>query len=189
MRKITLLLILSLFLFGCTERQIELEEQEVEMVASVICQDNYMQVGDDCCLDQNHNKRCDIVEKTVIVPADEIKPVPKPKVVEEPTEPFVLENGCNIEQGIKCIDYTLSKTEIVLMLKSNLQVEIKELSVRLGEFRCEGSSILGPGFDQPYRCKGEFPRGELNSKILLEYTSVATGNTYTKSGTLVEEII
>jgi len=66
---IGLILIVSLFIFGCTTGQ--------AVKNTVVCNEPYIQVGTDCCLDQNYNDICDYEEDETTDKLDNNKNIPE----------------------------------------------------------------------------------------------------------------
>jgi len=69
MKKITIMLIafLSLFLVGCENLDLkQVSDADLERISekAIICNDPYMRVGVECCLDGNNNNICDRDETT-----------------------------------------------------------------------------------------------------------------------------
>ena len=146
MKKIILLLILSVLIAGCTQE--------------ITCDKPNILIGTECCLDQNGNSICDkdeVVKETIQEPEEPVieEPVPEP-VVEEPVPEPVIEEpvpepvvevfsiGLQIEEVITFDQDEDKLDEVTVTMTNKGEKDIKNPQVIIQ------SSIDGMEFKKTY---------------------------------------
>lgn len=105
MKTILLIIVtLAILISGCTKE--------------LACNKPYIQVGADCCLDQNNNQICDNHEEQKI------------------EEPRLSPERCALEQGLACVDFKASENDIQLGIANGLGRDIKIHTIKFKNLDC-----------------------------------------------------
>ncbi|MBD3163837.1 hypothetical protein GF323_01435 [Candidatus Woesearchaeota archaeon] len=86
MKIMIILLALFLFLYGCD---------------TIVCEQPYMQVGSECCLDKDNNKICDS-DEAINGETNMVITEKEPKIIEKEVKKYVCWNGLVVDSPEKC---------------------------------------------------------------------------------------